>query len=193
MKRKYWLILSILLALVIFSRLQNQDILGIGQFISSNKVDLDNQFTDSPIEGRPQVQISTSKGDFVMELRPDLAPKSVAHFLGLFAQGLCNNLTFHRVEDWVVQGCDPTGDGTGGELTLTTETSPESFTAGSIGIARRTTPKNLSNDRQFFIVKADSQFLDGEYTYIGRIVSGMDVVNRISIGDQILETDVLTK
>jgi cyclophilin family peptidyl-prolyl cis-trans isomerase len=54
-------------------------------------------------------------------------------------------------------------------------------------------PKELSNDSQFFIVKKDATFLNGEYTYFGRVVSGMDVVNKLSVGDKIGETIVLSK
>lgn len=149
--------------------------------------------TPEPIPGRPQVEINTSKGKIVVELRPDLAPKTVANFLAKWNQGFCNGKTFHRVEDWVIQGCDPKGDGSGGDLDLPTETSSESFVAGSIGVARKNTPKELSNDSQFFIVKQDAKSLDGEYTYFGKVVSGMDVVNSISIGDKIGEATVLSK
>ena len=193
MKRKYWLIVVVILAALILPKLQNKNILGLSQFISSKDVNLSEDLVNEPISGRPQVQIETSKGDFVIELRPDIAPNTVARFLGLFAQGKCNDLTFHRVEDWVVQGCDPQGDGTGGDLTLPTETSAESFSIGSIGVARKTSPKNLSNNYQFFIVKTNSTFLDNEYTYFGKVVSGMDIVNRLAIGDKILSSDVLTK
>lgn len=142
---------------------------------------------------KPQVKIVTSKGEFVIEFRSDLAPKTVANFLAKFADGYCNNLTWHRVEDWVVQGCDPAGNGTGGKSDLTTETSDESFVAGSVGVARKAFPKEYSNDSQFFIVKKDSAFLNGEYTYFGRVISGMDVVNRITAGDLIIDTTILSK
>lgn len=142
---------------------------------------------------KPQVKIVTSKGEFVIELRSDLAPKTVANFLAKFADGYCNNLTWHRVEDWVVQGCDPAGNGTGGKSDLTTETSDEPFVAGSVGVARKTFPKEYSNDSQFFILKKDSAFLNSEYTYFGRVISGMDVVNRITVGDLIIDTTILSK
>lgn len=147
-----------------------------------------------PLNIRPQVQIATNKGDFVIELRPDVAPKTVTNFLAKFSSGYCDNLTWHRVEDWVVQGCDPSGNGTGGLSNLPTETtSSESFTIGAVGVARKAFPKEVSNDSQFFIVKKDSQFLNGEYTYFGKVASGMDVVNKLSIGDQILSTTILSK
>lgn len=147
----------------------------------------------NPIIGKPQVKISTSKGDFTIELRPDVAPKTVANYLAKFSTGFCQDLTWHRVEDWVVQGCDPKGDGTGGESNLPTETSNESFLVGGVGVARKASPKELSNDSQFFIVKKDSQFLDGEYTYFGKVIAGMDIVNKIQVGDKIISTTILSK
>ena len=143
--------------------------------------------------GRPQVEIVTSKGKIIVELRPDVAPKTVTNFLAKWNSGYCNNLTFHRVEDWVIQGCDPLGNGTGGADSLPTETSSESFTIGALGVARKAFPKDISNDSQFFIVKKDSIFLNGDYTYFGRVVSGLDIVNQISPGDKIISTAILSK
>ncbi len=142
---------------------------------------------------KPQVRINTSKGEFVIELRPDLAPKTVANYLAKFNSGFCTNLTWHRVEDWVVQGCDPLGNGTGGKSDLPTEVSNEPFVVGSVGVARKSFPKEFSNDSQFFITKKDSAFLNNEYTYFGKVISGMDVVNKLAIGDLILGTAILTK
>lgn len=147
----------------------------------------------TPISGRPRATIHTAKGDIVIEMRPDLAPKTVANFLQKFTSGFCDNLTFHRVEDWVIQGCDPAGNGTGGNTSLPTETSDAPFVAGAVGVARKATPKELSNDSQFFITKTDSTFLNGEYTYFGQVVSGMDVVNQIAVGDKIISATVLSK
>ena len=146
-----------------------------------------------PLKTKPQILISTSKGDFTIELRPDVAPKTVTNFLAKFSSGYCDNLTWHRIEDWVVQGCDPAGNGNGGQSNLPTETSGESFVVGSVGVARKDFPKEVSNDSQFFIVKKDSQFLNGEYTYFGRVVSGMDTVNKLSVGNRILSTTILSK
>lgn len=146
-----------------------------------------------PLKTKPQVLISTSKGDFTIELRPDVAPKTVANFLAKFSSGYCDNLTWHRVEDWVVQGCDPAGTGTGGLSNLPTETSSESFVTGSVGVARKSFPKEVSNDSQFFIVKKDSQFLNAEYTYFGKVISGMTIVNSLSVGDKIISTTILSK
>lgn len=142
---------------------------------------------------RPQVVVSTSKGDVTLELRPDVAPKTVSNFLLKFNTGYCDGLTWHRVEDWVVQGCDPLGTGTGGETNLPTETSNENFGIGAVGVARKAEPKDLSNDSQFFITKKDSSFLNGDYTYFGKVISGMDVVNKLVAGDKILSTTILGK
>jgi len=149
--------------------------------------------TPAVITGRPQVEVNTSKGKFTIELRPDVAPKTVVNFLSKWNSGYCNDKSFHRVEDWVVQGCDPAGDGTGGTTSLPTETSTETFLAGSVGVARKTTPRELSNDSQFFIVKRDSQFLDREYTYFGKVIAGLDTVRNLTAGDKIIATTVLTK
>jgi len=146
-----------------------------------------------PLKTKPQVLISTSKGDFTIELRPDVAPKTVTNFLAKFSSGYCDNLTWHRVEDWVVQGCDPIGTGSGGLSNLPTETSGESFVVGSVGVARKAFPKEVSNDSQFFIIKKDSQFLNGEYTYFGKVISGLEVINSLSVGDKIISTTILSK
>lgn len=163
-----------------------------GKITETQPIDIA-EISPEPISGHPQVEISTSKGKFTLELRPDLAPESTVNFLNKWAVDYCDGTTFHRVEDWVVQGCDPEGSGLGGKNTLPTESSTESFLAGSVGVARRPYPKDSSNDSQIFIVKKDSLFLDGEYTYLGRVTSGMDVINKLAAGDVILSTTVLTK
>ena len=128
--------------------------------------------------------ISTSKGDIEVELYLQAAPKTVENFLKKAGEGFYNNKTWHRVEDWVVQGGDPKGDGTGGG-DMPTELNDLTFSLGSIGIARGP-DININNDSQFFIVKKDSSFLDKQYTNFGKVTVGMDVVNNISIGDKIL-------
>lgn len=181
------------LVIIVKDRLARQTLPTGNMTTDQNITNFPENVSPAPIPGRPQVTINTSRGAFTLELRPDVAPKTVANFLTKFNNGYCNNLTFHRVEDWVVQGCDPKGNGTGGADSLPTETSGENFSIGSLGVARKAYPKEISNDSQFFIVKKDSSFLNGEYTYFGRVISGMDVINSISVGDKILSTDLLTK
>lgn len=131
--------------------------------------------------------ISTAKGDIVLTLYPDVAPLAVANFAKKAQSGFYNGLDFHRVEDWVIQGGDPKGDGTGGN-DMQTELNNKPFVTGSLGMAGHAGPdgKTINNDAQFFIVKSDSSWLNGNYTNFGIVKSGMDVVNKIAIGDKIL-------
>jgi len=165
-----------------------------GKITQTKAIDIpDNPESVPVIPGRPRVEITTSKGAFVIELRPDIAPRSVVNFLGKWASGYCDSKTFHRVEDWIVQGCDPKGNGTGGTDSLPTETSGMSFVRGSVGVARKSYPADVSNDSQFFIIKKDTPSLDDSYTYLGRVVSGINVIDTLSQGDTIVSTVTLTK
>jgi peptidyl-prolyl cis-trans isomerase B (cyclophilin B) len=122
-------------------------------------------------------------GSFTIALRPDKAPATVARFASKARAGFYNGLTFHRVEDWVVQGGDPLGTGTGGGR-VPSEYNDLSFTLGAVGIARGQDPA-FNNDAQWFVVKKDSTFLDKQYTNFGQVTSGMDVVMAIAKGDKI--------
>ena len=122
-------------------------------------------------------------GSFTIALRPDKAPQTVARFVGKVNAGFYNGLKFHRVEDWVVQGGDPLGTGTGGDR-VPSEYNDLSFKLGAVGIARGSDPA-FNNDSQWFVVKKDSTFLDRQYTNFGTVTSGMDVVMNIAIGDKI--------
>lgn len=122
-------------------------------------------------------------GSFTFTLRPDKAPQTVARFAQKARSGFYQGLTFHRVENWVVQGGDPTGSGSGGTQ-VPSEYNDLPFLAGAVGIARSSNPAQM-NDSQFFIVKIDSHHLDGMYANFGLLTSGMDVVQGIRIGDKI--------
>jgi peptidyl-prolyl cis-trans isomerase B (cyclophilin B) len=132
--------------------------------------------------------IVTSKGNIVVELYSDVTPNTVTNFVTKAQSNFYNNLTFHRVEDWVIQGGDPKGDGTGGGE-MATEISSKPFVIGSVGVARGG-DINVSNDSQFFIVKNEASWLNSQYTNFGFVTSGMDVVNNIAIGDKILSIAV---
>ena len=136
----------------------------------------------------PKVAIKTDKGEFSFILDEKNAPNSAKTFEDKSGNGEYNGRVFHRVEDWVVQGGDPLGNGTGGG-NQKTELSQQPFTVGSVGIARGG-DINISNDSQFFICKTDCSFLTGQYTYLGQVDSGMDVVNKIQIGDKINEITI---
>lgn len=133
--------------------------------------------------------IKTSKGDIVIVLDKDTAPYSTANFWSKVKAEFYNGLNFHRVEDWVIQGGDPLGSGTGGG-TAQTELTSAPFTAGAVGYAASDAMEvgqgaRISNDSQFFIVKTDSEHLNGRYAKFGQVTEGMDVVESIQVGDKI--------
>lgn len=132
--------------------------------------------------------IRTNKGNIELELYQKDAPKTVENFVKNAREGFYNNLTFHRVEDWVIQGGDPKGTGTGGGE-MPTELNDKSFIIGSLGVARGGNIQ-ISNDAQFFIVKQNATWLDKQYTNFGIVKSGITVVNSIEIGDKILGISV---
>jgi peptidyl-prolyl cis-trans isomerase B (cyclophilin B) len=133
--------------------------------------------------------IKTERGNIELTLYSKEAPKAVQNFVQKAKSGFYNNLIFHRVEDWVIQGGDPLGNGTGGG-NMPVEFNNKPFVEGSIGVASRGDGK-VQNDAQFFIIKKDSQFLNGKYTNFGIVIKGMDVVNKIVIGSKILGINVL--
>jgi peptidyl-prolyl cis-trans isomerase B (cyclophilin B) len=137
-----------------------------------------------PVNASVSAVIQTSKGNIDLTLYGDQAPLTVKNFIIKADTGYYNGLDFHRVEDWVIQGGDPKGNGTGGgEMAAEQTTRP--FVAGSLGEARGGNPQ-INNDSQFFITKTDTPWLDGQYTNFGMVTSGMDIVNNIQIGDKII-------
>ncbi|MBI3092781.1 MAG: peptidylprolyl isomerase [Candidatus Levybacteria bacterium] len=128
--------------------------------------------------------LKTSKGDIELTLFLQDAPNSAKNFTDKARSGFYQNLTFHRVEDWVVQGGDPNGDGTGGGK-MPTELNQKPFVPGSLGIARGSDIR-ISNDAQFFITKKEASWLNGQYTNFGMVTKGMEVVEKLEIGDKIL-------
>lgn len=131
--------------------------------------------------------IKTSKGNITVILFGDVAPRTVKNFLEKAEKNYYKNLLFHRVEDWVVQGGDPQGNGTGGGLMMT-ELNATPFVAGSLGVAGVPNQNGqiVSNDSQFFITKTDAPHLNQQYTNFGMVTDGMEVVNKIAIGDKII-------
>lgn len=122
-------------------------------------------------------------GRVVIRLRPDLAPKHVARIKELVRQGFYDGLVWHRViEGFMAQTGDPDGDGTGGSGTnIPAEFNAGKHVRGACSMAR--TSNINSADSQFFIVLADSAHLDGQYTYWGEVVEGMDNVDKIRKGN----------
>jgi HEAT repeat protein/cyclophilin family peptidyl-prolyl cis-trans isomerase len=131
-----------------------------------------------------QAFIDTDRGTIQIELAVLDAPLTVDNFIALARRGFFNGLTFHRVvPDFVVQGGDPRGDGEGGPgYTLRNEISEQPYLRGTVGIALDWADTGGS---QFFITHSPQPHLDGKYTVFGRVIAGMDAVDRIQQGDVI--------
>jgi cyclophilin family peptidyl-prolyl cis-trans isomerase len=132
--------------------------------------------------------IATDKGDIVIELNAEVAPKTVANFVKLSRDGFYDGLTFHRVEPgFVAQGGDPAGNGTGGPgYTVPAEISTLKHLTGTVATARQgdqVNPDRKSSGSQFYICLAPAPFLDNAYTIFGQVSEGMDVVQKIAVGD----------
>ncbi|MDP6124719.1 MAG: peptidylprolyl isomerase [Candidatus Latescibacteria bacterium] len=130
--------------------------------------------------------METTMGDIVIQLMPDVAPKHSENFLKLVSEGFYDNTTFHRViPGFMIQGGDPNtkGDdrsthGMGGPgRTIKAEFNDEPHDRGIVSMARSQDPDSAGS--QFFVVVKDSHFLDGQYTVFGKVVSGMDVADKI--------------
>jgi len=122
-------------------------------------------------------------GRVVIEMLPEIAPKHVARIKELTRKHFYDGVVFHRVLDgFMAQGGDPTGTGTGGSgVNLPAEFSSEPFVRGTVGMARARDPN--SADSQFFICFAPAPFLNGKYTVWGRVIEGMDYVDKIKKGN----------
>jgi cyclophilin family peptidyl-prolyl cis-trans isomerase len=128
-------------------------------------------------------------GKVVIEMRPDLAPRHVARIKELAREGFYDGVAFHRVIDgFMAQGGDPTGTGSGGSgKKLPAEFSAEPHVRGVCSMARTQDPN--SADCQFFIVFGDATFLDRQYTVWGKVVSGMEAVDKLKRGEPVREPD----
>jgi peptidylprolyl isomerase len=134
-----------------------------------------------------------ANGTVVIDLLPEVAPKHVAQITALARRGAYDNVVFHRVIDgFMAQTGDVQFGKAGGDLSqagtgasempdLPAEFSDISFQRGIVGMARSSLPDSANS--QFFIMFARGDFLDGEYTVVGRVVEGMEVVDRIKKGE----------
>lgn len=133
----------------------------------------------------PIVTIDTNQGQIKVELYPEIAPNTVANFVQLIETGYYDNTIFHRViPSFMIQGGDPLGNGTGGpgygiagEFNANGFDNPLKHTRGVLSMARAQNPNSAGS--QFFIMVADSPHLDGQYASFGKVISGMDVADKI--------------
>src|SRR6202158_1471214 len=141
------------------------------------------------------IVIETTKGRIVFKLRTDLAPQHAERIKQLAREGYYNNVPFHRViEGFMAQTGDGKNfNGTGGSKypNLPSGFSSAPFTRGTVGMARTSDPNSANS--QFFIMFADGSSLNGQYTVIGEVVSGMDVVDKLKRGEPVADPDQKVK
>jgi len=136
--------------------------------------------------------VHTTRGDFVISfVDPKIAPQTVNNFVYLSQNHFYDGLTFHRVvPGFVVQGGDPSGDGTGGPAyKLPNENNPSKWPRGTAGMA--SSQAGVSGS-QFFITIGDAPFLEtsGVYNHFGQVTAGMDVLDNIQVGDTMSSIDI---
>ena len=136
------------------------------------------------------MKLETTKGDVVIEMRPDLAPNHVARIKELVREGFYDGVVFHRVIDGFMAqtGC-PKGTGTGGSSypNLKAEFNAEPHVRGVCSMARAASPDSANS--QFFIVFDDATFLDRKYTVWGQVIEGMENVDKIKRGEPVQNPD----
>ena len=162
------------------------------------------QATDGPGPNLTIEVAGAANGTVVIELLPDFAPQHVAQIVALAKEGAYDNVVFHRVIDgFMAQTGDVQYGKAGGDLSMAGMggsdkpdipaefTDKLSFQRGVVGMARAQDPNSANS--QFFITFGDASFLDGQYTIVGNVISGMDVVDKIQRGEPPATPDVMTK
>jgi cyclophilin family peptidyl-prolyl cis-trans isomerase len=139
--------------------------------------------------------IVTDKGNIVAELYQD-TPEGLNNFITLALNGYYDGLTFHRVEPgFVIQGGDPLGQGNGGPGYTIPGEIKHTHPRGALAWARtgdEINPERRSSGSQFYVTLDETQFLDGAYSVFGYVVEGMDVADKIAVGDKINRIDITT-
>lgn len=155
---------------------------GVNVAKAKDKVDLENT-----------LYLDLKDGRVVIQLLPEKAPNHVKRIKELARKGFYDGVVFHRViEGFMAQTGDPTGTGTGGSgQKLKAEFNDEKHLRGAVSMARAADPD--SADSQFFIVFADSRFLDNQYTVWGKVTGGMNFVDKIARGEPPANPDKIIK
>lgn len=138
-----------------------------------------------------KAKMTTSRGEIEIELYAGQTPKTVANFVNLAKRGYYNGLKFHRViADFMIQGGDPTGTGSGGPgYKFEDETTP-SLKHDRPGILSMANAGPRTNGSQFFITHVATPWLDGKHTVFGAVLKGQDVVNAVKQGDTITKLEI---
>ncbi len=136
----------------------------------------------------PRILLSTNLWDITLELFPEAAPKAVENFVWLTTEWYYDGIIFHRViRDFMIQGGDPTGTGTGGK-SIWMRSFEDEFLDSSLthkkGVISMANAGRNTNGSQFFIVTAqDASFLDRKHTIFGHVIAGMDIIDKIEASD----------
>ena len=135
--------------------------------------------------------IETSRGDMVLELYPEYAPKTVNNFVFLTQEGFYDGGVFHRViNDFMIQGGDPTGTGRGGPGYKFEDEVAENPLRHETGVISMANAGPNTNGSQFFITHSPQPHLNGMHTVFGKVVEGKEIVNAIQQGDKMLKVMV---
>jgi cyclophilin family peptidyl-prolyl cis-trans isomerase len=174
MKKIFSLIVTLLIVAVAFSFAQEKV-----QKEQPNK----EKKVETKVTSNPVIVMETNMGVIELELFAKEAPKTVENFVGLAKKGYYNGIIFHRViENFMIQGGDPTGTGRGGESIwgkkFEDEISPK-YKFDCAGILAMANAGPNTNGSQFFITLVPTSWLDGKHTIFGKVVNGMDVVKAI--------------
>ena len=135
--------------------------------------------------------IDTSRGSIVVQLHAKDAPKTVNNFVFLASEGFYDGTLFHRViNDFMVQGGDPTGTGRGGPGYRFEDEVKDNPNRHDRGVLSMANAGANTNGSQFFITHVNCEWLDGKHTVFGKVLSGQDVVDSIKQGDSVVKISI---
>lgn len=165
-----------------------EDLKSINYSVEGNELSMNQYNTENPVVAL----YIKNYGSVVIELYPDVAPNTVNNFISLVKSGFYDGNTFHRLmPGFVLQGGDPTGTGTGGpgytikgEFTNNGFTNNLKHTKGVVSMARGSYSMDSAGS-QFFIMLGDSDYLDGDYASFGKVIDGMDIVEKIEKSERV--------
>lgn len=183
--KKYGVLIFIFVTCILLTGCEDKTLLGI-DFNNGNETTL-NYNTENPV-----IAMNIKNyGAIVMELYPDIAPNTVNNFISLVKSGFYDNNNFHRLEPgFVLQGGDPNGNGTGGpgyhiqgEFTSNNFKNDLKHTKGIVSMARSSLPNSAGS--QFFIMLGTKESLDGNYAAFGKIIDGMNIIEKIEKNEEV--------
>lgn len=163
------------------------------------------RYREALTDDLPRVKLTTTQGNVILELFENEAPQTVGNFISLVQQGFYNGLTFHRVKDgFMAQGGDPKGNGSGGPgYEILDELDAPNYRHHFTGVLSMANSGPNTGGSQFFITYRRTEHLDGRHTVFGRVLEGMDAVERLKRGggddipiedpDKIVKAEVLRK